>query len=215
MRARRHAPRVADLTSLLDVLFILVFASLIRAAAVQDAAARAAQPAPPTPVPRVPALPADVATLRTHALAALDQQLAARTPLVLRISAAGTLDGLEVDGKRTALDVPLLEHSPNPDVGVSYLGDRSAELRLCQIAALHLGAADLARYLVIIAPARALADLPHALYDGLHRDLDRCFTDQHGLATVVDPTVLPPTATTAPPSAPPPPTPTTPTAPSP
>ena len=200
MRARRHVRRPPDLTSLFDVLFIVVFASLIRAAAVQNAAAQAQQPAPPPkPRPTGPVLPADVATLRTRALADLDKQLATRAPLVIRVAATGTIEAIEVDGKRIALDVPLLEHSPNPDIGVAYLGDRSAELRLCRVAALHVNATELSRYLVIVAPARALADLPHALYDGLHRDLDRCFTEHHGLATILDPVAPPPPNTPTPP----------------
>lgn len=185
MRNRRHAYRRPDLTSLFDVLFIIIFASLIRAAAVQNAAAKAPDPAPAAPVK--PSPPADVAALRTKALADLDKQLATRTPLVIRVSEKGIATGLEVDGKKTPLDVPLLEHSPDPDVAIAYLGDRSAELRLCRIAAVHLNVPDLAKYLVIIAPVLPLTDLPHALYVGLHADLDRCFSEQRGLATIVPP----------------------------
>ena len=142
------------------------------------------------------------AALRQRALADLDAQLAARTPLVVRITRDGTIDALEVDGKRLALDAPLLEHSPDPDIVLAYLGDRSAELRVCRIAALHVGAAELSRYLVILAPAIPIADLLHGLRDGLHRDLDRCLTEQHGLAVLVDPTALPPTTAPAPHPAP-------------
>lgn len=189
MRARRHVRRPPDLTSLFDVLFIIVFAALIRAAAVQ----RDAAPAPAPPRPPAPALPPPVAALRQRALADLDAALAARTPLVVRVTRDGTLDALEVDGKRVALVVPLLEPSPDPDVVVAYAGDRSAELRVCRIAARRLGATDLARYLVIVAPAAALDDLPEALFEGLHRDLDRCSSEQRGLAALVDPTMLQPT----------------------
>ena len=191
MRPRRHVRRPPDLTSLFDVLFIVVFAALIRAAAVEHAAAH--PPAPPAPPrPSAPAIPPAVAALRQRALADLDARLAARAALVVRITKDGTIDALEVDGKRLALDAPLLEHSPNPDIAIAYLGDRSAELRVCRIAALHLGEAELSRYLVILAPALPLVDLPHALFDGLHRDLDRCLTEQHGLAALVDPAALPP-----------------------
>jgi hypothetical protein len=179
-RARRQPP--PDLTSLFDVLFIVIFAALIRAAAVQQAAAAPARPEP-TPAP-----PIDPASLRARALVDLGADLAARPTIVMRISAAGTIATLEVDSKLITLDVPLLEHSPDPDVELSYLGDRSAELRACRVAALHLGVPDLSRYLVIFAPALRLADLPHALFDGLHRDVDRCLADQHGLAVIVDPT---------------------------
>ncbi|HEU4733415.1 MAG TPA: hypothetical protein VFT22_36230, partial [Kofleriaceae bacterium] len=145
------------------------------------------------PVPRA------VAELRQRALADLNADLAARTPLVVRITARdktsrGMIEALEVAGKRIRLDAPLVEHSPDPDVVLAYLGDRSADLRVCRIAALHLAETSLARYLVIMAPDVPLGDLPEALYQGLHRDLDRCLTEQHGLATLVDPAALSPTA---------------------
>jgi hypothetical protein len=178
-RARRQPP--PDLTSLFDVLFIVIFAALIRAAAAQSAAAT---PAPP---PVTPPVKLDPASLHARALADLDAQLAARPAVIVRVSEAGTITALEEAGKVTPLDVPLLEHSADPDVAIAYLGDRSAELRICKIVALHLGTADLAKYLVIIAPAQRLIDLKHALFDGLRRDVDRCNTEQRGLAAIVDP----------------------------
>ena len=197
MRPRRHVRRPPDLTSLFDVLFIVVFAALIRAAAVQHAAEPAPRPVVPVPPPPSPA----VAALRARALAQLDAALAARTPLVVRISAGATIEALEVDGRRIALDAPLLEHSADPDVAVSYLGDRSAELRICRIAALHLGTAELSRYLVIVAPALPLDALPDALVLGLQRDLGRCLSEQRGLAELIDPSALDPsTALPDPPS---------------
>jgi len=197
MRPRRHVRRPPDLTSLFDVLFIVVFAALIRAAAVEHAAAHPPEP----PRPSAPVIPPAVAALRQRALVDLDAQLASRTPLVIRITKDGTIDAIDVDGKHLALDAPLLEHNPDPDIVRTYLGDRSAELRVCRIAALHLGTAELSRYLVILAPARPLADLPEGLVKGLYRDLDRCLTEQHGLVALVDPaTLAPPTAPHAPPS---------------
>ncbi len=187
--SRRRVHRTPDLTSLLDVLFILIFASLIRTAALQNAEANEAPPATPV-VTMPPQPPTEIAELRTRALANLDQQLASRTPLVIRVSPQGVIITVEANGKKLPLDVPLLEHSPDPDIGIAYLGERSAELRVCRVAALHLQAKDLAAYLVIIAPEAPLADLPHALHQGLHRDLDRCLTDQRGLATIVDPAAL-------------------------
>lgn len=175
---RRQRLMPPDLTSLFDVLFIVVFAALIRAAAAQKAP-------PPEPVPVVtppPAPPPDVAALHDQALA----DLAARRPLVLRVSADGVLHQLEADGKDTTLDAPLLEHVPDPDIAIAYLGDRSADLHVCKQAALHLGVVDLRPYLVIIAPDAPLADLPHALFDGLRRDADRCLADAGAVAVVVD-----------------------------
>jgi hypothetical protein len=171
MKRRRHVP--PDLTSLFDVLFIVIFAALIRAAAAEHAAAEAAKPKP-TPEPL------DPASLRARAIA----QIGTRPALVVRVSAAGTITAVETEGANIPLDVPLLEHSPDPDVALAYLGDRSAELRVCRVAALHAGVPDVRRFLVIVAPARALADLPHALYEGLQRDIERC----DGLAVIVEPT---------------------------
>lgn len=187
MRQRKRGQRPPDLTSLFDVLFIVVFAALIRAAAIQSAAANPPPPTPKPAPPAPPALPQDVATLRMRALVDLDSQLAKRTPLVIRISAQNTIASVEAEGKQIALDVPLLEHDPNPDVALTYLGDRSVDLRICKVAATNLKVDDLSRYLVIVAPIKAVADLPHALHDGLFRDLDRCLADQRGLATIVDP----------------------------
>jgi hypothetical protein len=194
MRSRRNSRRPPDLTSLFDVLFIVIFAALIRAAAVENAAAR------PTPRPVAPAIPPTVAALHQRALADLGADLAARTPLVVRLARDGAIEALEVDGRRLALAAPLLERSPDPDIALVYLGDRQPDRRICQIAAARLGIRELSRYLVIMAPALPLVDLPHALHDGLHRDLDRCLGEQRGLAALVDPAALP--AALAPPSPP-------------
>lgn len=191
MRHRRRFVHTApDLTSLFDVLFILIFAALIRTAAVQQAAAQPPPPPPPKPKP-VPPPPVKLATaqLQAAALADLGKQLASRPYVVVRVSGAGAITALEISDKVTKLDTPLLEHSPDPDVALAYLGDRAAELRVCRVIAVQLGVPDLARFLVIIAPDVHLADLPHALYEGLRRDIDRCLTDQQALAVLVDPSV--------------------------
>jgi hypothetical protein len=176
-RARQPPP---DLTSLFDVLFIVIFAALIRAAAVQQAAA---QP-PPTP-PKPPPQPMDPRSLQARALVDLGKQLAAKPAIVVRVSVAGTITAIEHEGKTMALDSPLLELDPR--VKEAYLPDRSAELRVCRVAALHLGAADLSKFLVIVAPEQRLVELDHALADGLSRDIDRCLVDQRGIATIVEP----------------------------
>ena len=175
MRRRRRFVRVPpDLTSLFDVLFIVIFAALIRAAAAEQ---KPPEPPPPPPPPKL-----DPAALQVRAA----DQLAARPMIVVRVSAAaGTITAIEHGGKAEAVDVPLLEHSADPDVGVAYLGERSSEQRVCRIAELHAG--ELAKSIVVIAPDRALVDLPHALYDGLRADVDRCA----GLAVIVDPSATP------------------------
>jgi len=185
-RARRRQPP-PDLTSLFDVLFIVIFATLIRAAAVQSAAAHPAQPAPPKP--EAPPVKLEVAQLQAQAVASVNSDVASRPAVIARISEKGSLTSIETTEKTEPLDSPLLEHSPDPDVALAYLGDRSAELRICRIIAVHLGAADLAHHLVILAPEKSLADLPHALVEGLRRDVERCLHDQQGLAVIVDPSI--------------------------
>jgi hypothetical protein len=181
-----------DLTSLIDVLFIVIFAALIRAVSVEQAAAQAAAAPPPKPLPP----PVTLATAELHdaALADLGKQLASRPYVVVRVT-AGSITALEADDSITKLDTPLLEHSPDPDITISYLGDRAADTRICRVVALQLRVTDLSSYLVIIAPDKHLADLPHALYEGLRRDIDRCLADQQALAVLVDPSV----ETTSPP----------------
>lgn len=189
MRRRgRHVRVPPDLTSLFDVLFIVIFVALIRAAAAQQAVAAAATPAPAPPA--VVAKPLDPRSLQARARVAIERQLAARQAIVVRVSAAGSITAIERAGKTLALDAPLLEQSANPDVAVAYLGDRSAELRVCRVAALHLGEPDLAKFLVIVAPDRLRDDLRHALSDGLERDVERCLAEQRGLAIIVWPEVV-------------------------
>jgi hypothetical protein len=184
-RRSRHVRRPPDLTSLFDVLFIVVFAVLIRGAAIQS---EAANPRPLPGPPPVPQPPPDIAELKDKAIAQIDKSLADRRAVVARVSSAGSLVGIEVDDRKVVVDIPLLEQVRDPDVLVAYLGDRSADLRLCKQIALRLGVDDLVPYLVIVAPDRPLADLPHALYEGLRRDADRCLSEQRGIAAVVDAT---------------------------
>jgi hypothetical protein len=177
-----------DLTSLFDVLFIVIFAVLIRGAATQQAAAKTAPPPKPvTPPPVTPVMQA-AAQLKTRALAQLDAELATRPTVIARIARDGRLVRIESGDKQLAVDTPLLEQSADPDVALAYLGDRSADLHLCKLVALHLGREDLADYLMIFAPDSPHTELPHALFDGLHRDVDRCQLEQHGLAVIVEPT---------------------------
>jgi hypothetical protein len=183
-RQRRSMPRAMELTSLLDVVFIVMFAALIRAAAVQQAAA-AAGAVPAQPQQAIEPLPPGA--LKTQALARLHDELAARDAVIARITAAGTLVALESGERRVVLEVPLLEYNPDPEIALGYLGDRFADLRICKLIGLHLAGIELARHLVIVAPDRPLADLPHALYEGLRRDVSRCLTEHRALAVVVEP----------------------------
>jgi hypothetical protein len=183
---RRHVRVPPDLTSLFDVLFIVIFVALIRAAAAQHDAAAAAAPKPPPP-PLPPAQPLPAEQLHDRALVQLVNDVGNRPVVIARISTDGKLSAIEHNNRKITLDLPLLEQNRDPDIALAYLGDRSAELRVCRQTALQLGLADLAGYLVIFAPDARSADLPHALFEGLRRDVDRCQIDQHGLAVVVEP----------------------------
>jgi hypothetical protein len=183
-RTKRHVRQPPDLTSLIDVLFIVIFAALIRAVAVEQGAAQAAEPPAPLPPPVTLA----TSELRDAALADLGKQLASRPYVVVRVT-NGSITSLEHNDETIVLDTPLIEHSPDPDIAIAYLGDRAADTRVCRVVALQLGVADLAKYLVIIAPDKHLPDLTHALYEGLRRDIDRCLADQQALAVLVDPSV--------------------------
>jgi len=187
-RLRGRTRRPPDLTSLFDVLFIVVFVALIRAADSEQKLAEAKKPPPPKPVlPQPAGPPPDIAVLQKRALADLQADLAARSPVVIRISAKNRIEAIEGDGKVHALDTPLLEESGNPSIRLQYLGHRSADLRLCALAALRLGVTDLKKHVVIIAPALPREERLSSLNEGILIDVDRCLREQRGEAVIVEP----------------------------
>jgi hypothetical protein len=193
-RRRRQGAPAPNLTSLLDVLFILVFASLVHAASRaggDDEAAAPPDDAPPAPeAPPPPPPPPELAALRDHALAELRADLAGRPSVVVRIAADGVVTALELADRRIPVGVPLLEPVADADVELVYRGDRTAALRVCSIAALRLAVADLDDFLIVITTERTRLQLPVALNDGLRRDAERCLVDQRGIAVVIDPAAL-------------------------
>jgi len=173
---RRRAPRPQSLTSMIDVLFILLFASLATAAA----SANSPPPVEPTPPAELtppqpdasPVAPSDYASAREVGIETAAARLAGKPAVVLRVSEAGSLRAIETGvGSVLELDVPLVEEVADRDVALAYIGDRSPELQLCPIAA-RLVPID--GRLIVIAPERPLADLPVALVAGMRRDIDRC-----------------------------------------
>jgi len=191
-RARTTQP--GSLTSLLDVLFILMFAALVQASGRRPAEAGAApdeeaqvDQAADAGVDAAPAVPAELDRLRQAALAALARQLEGSRVVVARVSADGVLRSVEMADRSLPVGVPLVERVADPDIGLAYLGDRAAELRLCRTLARQLGVTDLADHLVIVAPDRAVRDLPYALVDGLVRDVERCRTEQRAATVIVEP----------------------------
>jgi hypothetical protein len=192
---RRRPARPPDLTSLVDVLFILVFAALIQVAAgasADDEPAPAPEPAAAAPPDAgVPAPPPALAALRARALAELTRSLEDRAALVARVDGEGRLALLELADRQLALGAALLDPVPDPDVVVAYAGEHVPARRVCALIARRLGERDLARYLIVVTAEVPLADLPVALVAGLRADAERCALDQRGLAVVIDPAALP------------------------
>ena len=192
---RRPVAQYAPLTSLLDVLFILVFASLIYSAGLEakQKEAAVAKPAPrPTSGPIPPAVVSiDPERLRQAAVAEILAGLESREAVVARVSADGRLRQLERrrDGVPavTPVELPLVERVPDPDVNLVYLGERSPDLRLCSLVRLQLAVPDLGGTIVIVAVDQPLEQLSVALARGLKRDVDRCTGDQRGVAVLLDP----------------------------
>ncbi len=197
---RRRPTQYSSLTSLLDVLFILVFASLIHAASKVEASQRAPQPQPAAvaaapPDAGVPdAAPPDAVvepaptSVRQAAAAAIARSVDTRATQLAHISSRGVLTAVEpADGESILVGAPLLERVDDPDIALAYLGDRNAALRICAIVAAALGRADLARDIVVIVPDASIDQLPVALVEGIRRDLERCAADQGALAVLVDP----------------------------
>jgi hypothetical protein len=190
---RRPVAQYAPLTSLLDVLFILVFASLIYSAGLEARQKEAEKEADEPP--RAALAPGQVAIdperLRQVALAEILAGLESRQAVVTRIGADGRLRQLErrKDGQPvvTPVELPLVERVPDPDVLLVYLGERSPDLRLCNLVRLQLGAQDLSDTIVIVALDLPLDQLSVALARGLKRDVDRCTGDQGGVAVLLDP----------------------------
>jgi hypothetical protein len=197
---KRRVAAAGSLVSLLDVLFVLVFASLVqshaRGAAARAEAAPAEEPVSAPPAPVVPAPPMPLAEVRDAAAAAAAQQVAGAPLIVARIDEGGGLSELEwADGKR-AIGVPLIERSVDPDVPPAYLGDRSAALQICGVVARERRAADLAGHVIVIAPVLAAKDRLVVLNEGLKRDVARCLREQQAMAVIVEPEAPKPEAVT-------------------
>lgn len=201
---RRGSQTSGSLTSLLDVLFVIVFASLVQStargeervvaaeAAAQEAAAQAQEAAV------APAAPTALATLRAAAVSATKQHMETAPLVAVRVSADGTIVDVEWAGEKRALGLPLLERVPDPDIAVAYLGDRAPALRLCGVVAHELRVASLTGHVVVISPAVPLGELSVALVAGLRRDVTRCQTEQQAMAVIVEPSMIAPVTPGAP-----------------
>lgn len=193
---RRRRGQVESLTSLLDVLFILVFASLAQAslrdqaradtdaadegdaAEVADAGVADAGP------PDAGAIDAGVMPLATRARDAYLEELGDRPIAIVHVSPAGVVRSVRHPGGTVDVDVGLLEAVDDPAIRLRYLGDADDSMTTCAIAAAAIGEERFAGSFAVLAPDAPLATLPVALVQGLRRDQRRCLRS-HGAPTVL------------------------------
>lgn len=211
---RRAALAPQSLTSLVDVLFILVFAALVQRAAASAPATAPTSPQPAAPAPATWTPPRPLAELRAAAEAELSSSLREQPVIVARISARGVLTSLEVApgaggalaglvapaagaapsaesapaAQRLALELALIERVADPDIAVAYIGARDPAHRICNAAAARLG--SLARSLVIVSVDAPMSELMLALAAGLRRDVDHCLIEHRAAAVLLDSAAL-------------------------
>ncbi|MBI4957243.1 MAG: hypothetical protein HY908_34850 [Myxococcales bacterium] len=201
----RQRRRPAELTSLLDVLFIISFAALIQVGATErdpaattghDQADAGAPPADAGADAAADAAPPDVSA-ESAALALAARLVAAiqTDELVLVVvSGAGEIVALERRGDPAqAPGIPLVRSSPDSDVKLEYLGDTSPELRLCPLVRRRVDPEGrLGRLLIVVSTTRPLGELPFTLANGIRTDVKQCLEDANGVALLIDPSKLDP-----------------------
>jgi hypothetical protein len=226
---RRHAPLApSSLTSLVDILFVLVFAALVQRAAVgklDEAPAADAEVA----VTKAPAWrpPPQVEELRQAAIATVASELQGRPAIIARVSRLGVLTALEATtGPALPVELPLIEPVSDPDIALGYVGERDGSRRVCSVVAARLGELraaaataalpgatggappearpsagppSLARMLVVISVDAPMAELTVALASGLRRDVEHCLAAHQAAAVLLDAAAM---STIAPPPAP-------------
>jgi hypothetical protein len=186
------------MTSLLDVLFIVLFAALVHAAGLvakarDEPPPKAAVPACPVAKPEVrpPVVPPsrDVQLLKRRAADALVARSAQAGLIQAEVAAAGRITRLRVEvgteRRDLVVDLPLVERVPDPDVALEYLGLRTLARRVCTTIRRALGRTDLGGALVLLQPERDLELLPVALVEGMRQDLLHCYPDENGLAVLL------------------------------
>jgi hypothetical protein len=182
------------MTSLLDVLFILVFAALTYAVQARNAAGKATQTTPrpsqslsplePSPTPEV------LEARRKHqrAIDTLLSQVRSLSPVHVGVSATGVIerigDGDEVNGSVT--EIPLVAPAADPNVRLIYLGNAQPARRVCNVVAAQLPGRTLANTLVIIELSGPVTELPVALVNGLRQDQERCAREHAATAVLLE-----------------------------
>jgi hypothetical protein len=183
------------LTSLLDVLFILVFAALIHSAA---AGPRGAVPQDAVQMDAgaiaeldagIDAAPVDRSELRAFAIARLQSQVEDRNHIVVRVGRAQTGEWritLEKDAQEN-VDLPLLVSVDDPEIGLVYAGDADPARSLCAQISAAMELERLDDYIVIVASSVNTADLPVALIRGLATESERCARERGGMLVLLSP----------------------------
>jgi hypothetical protein len=194
---RRRGLKLPELTSLLDTLFIVVFAALIQARASAERAAAEPAPAaevapepPPPPPPDAGVVPLDEIRAATARVVS-----AIRNPdlILVVVSGEGHIASITRRWDERALPpgdlkIKLLRDSQDPDVRIAYRGREAREDRICALARRELGGeGDLGRAVVVITADRPLADMPYSLATGLIEDATTCLDDANGMGVLVDP----------------------------
>jgi hypothetical protein len=209
----RHRKRIPELTSLLDTMFILVFAALIQAQAGSESEA-AAEEAAAEEEPFDAGAEAEVgddagaavpdAGAEELAAQAERERIARSTArfvgairnqetILVVVSGEGYIASItrhtpEETLPPEELRIKLLRDSENPDIRLVYRGREGKENRVCEITRRELGLEpDLGRAVVVITTDRPLDDLPYSLVTGLQDDAAACFDDANGLGILVDP----------------------------
>jgi len=195
MRVRR-SQRYSSLTSLVDVLFILLFASLVQqrrlAAATADAEptleGEPAEAAPPDAgVP--PGQPDSEPAVDLHAAArAIAARLDTKEVVFVAVDADGHVISVESGDQTREVHLPLLRQTDDARV-VVYDAYDNARARLCRVVASVLGRSDLDGNLVLVTTTRPIRELSYALVRGLRHDVSACPDDvgAYGLLVRAEP----------------------------
>ena len=196
-RPRRR--RSSELTSLVDVLFILLFATLVQQRRAESAVAPAPEPAEadaspaPEPEPEAAPVAADAGPPPEDPHAAA-REVGARLDtdevILVAVDAAGTVSAIERGGETIDVGASLLRETGDARV-VAYAAEGAPDARLCRVVADALGAGALDRALILVATERPMRELGYALVRGLRTDVARCLDDAGAYALLVRPDEIP------------------------
>lgn len=196
MRIRRRQ-RYSSLTSLVDVLFILLFASLVQqrrlaanpAHAEPALEAEPAEAAPPDAGALPPAADSESPADPHAAARAIAGRLDTKEVVFVAVNNDGDIFSVESGDQTLEVHLPLLRQTDDTRV-VVYDADENAQARLCRVVASVLGRPDLDGNLVLVTTARPIRELSYALVRGLRHDVSACPDDAgaYGLLVRAEPT---------------------------